>query len=101
LIDQNSAFSLFTLEIDSISIVCIQGDSITSVSTSTSLQHRRQISGFVNNHRSVPPITSTTPPRRSSTNEQQLMSATQRLSLTKPITMINHDNTTIQSPTKM
>jgi len=82
------------------SIVCITGDSPTSVSTSTSVQHRRQISGFVNNHRSVPPITSSTPPRRSSTSEQQLVSATHRLSLTKPTAMINNDNTSIQSPTK-
>lgn len=77
-----------------------QGDSPTSGSTSTSLQHRRQISGYINNHRTVPPITSATPPRRSSTSEQQLVSAIHRLSLTKPTTMINNDNTTVQSPTK-
>ncbi len=88
------------IKLNSLSIVFITGDSPTSVSTSTSLQHRRQISGYVNNHRSVPPITSTTPPRRSSTSEQQLISAIHRLSFSKPTTMINNDNTDVQSPTK-
>ncbi|CAF4812567.1 unnamed protein product, partial [Rotaria socialis] len=47
-------------------------------------QYRREISGFVNNHRPVPPITSSTPPRRSSTTtEQQLISVAQRPSLSK------------------
>jgi hypothetical protein len=82
------------------SIVCITEDSPTSVSTSASIQHRRQISGYVNNHRSVPSLTNATPPRRSSTSEQQLVSATHRLSLGNPITMINNDNIEIQSPTK-
>jgi hypothetical protein len=80
---------------------CFTGDSPTSVSTSISAQHRRQISGYVNNHRPVPAITSATPPRRSSTSEQQLTPAAQRLSLTKITAMINNDNTDVQSPTKM
>jgi hypothetical protein len=80
---------------------CFTGDSPTSVSTSTSAQQRRQISGYVNNHRPVPPIISATPPRRSSTSEQQLTSAVQRLSLTKVTAMINNDNRDVQSPTKM
>ncbi|CAF2740586.1 unnamed protein product [Rotaria sp. Silwood2] len=75
-------------------------DSVTSLSTSTSLQqHRHQISGFVNNHRLVPAVTSSIPPQKSSLNEQQLVSPTQRPSLGKPTTMINN-NTDIQSPTK-
>jgi hypothetical protein len=72
-----------------ISFILLPGDS-----TSTG-QHRRQISGFVNNHRPVPSITSSTPPRRSSTTEQQLISAIQRLSFSKPT--INND---MNSPTK-
>ena len=40
--------------------------------------HRRQISGFVNNHRPVPPMTSSTPPQRSSVTEQQLFEQNHR-----------------------
>ncbi|UJR13826.1 hypothetical protein I4U23_000837 [Adineta vaga] len=69
--------------------------------TSTNLQqNRRHISGAINSHRSVPPLTSHTPPRRSSNNEQQIFSATQRLNLGKPTTIMNNDHNNIQSPTK-
>ncbi|CAF4654823.1 unnamed protein product, partial [Rotaria socialis] len=61
-------------------------------------QYRREISGFVNNHRPVPPITSSTPPRRSSTTtEQQLISVAQRPSLSKQAPIINNDNGEISS----
>ncbi|CAF4085128.1 unnamed protein product, partial [Rotaria sordida] len=78
-------------------------DSATSLSTSTSLQqHRHQISGFVNNHRPIPAVTCSIPSRKSSTSEQQLVSTAQRLSLSKPTTIINNNNNNIdmQSPTK-
>jgi hypothetical protein len=45
-------------------------------------------------------MTSGSPPRRSSTNEQQFVPATHRLSLGKAVTMINNDNTDVQNPTK-
>ncbi|CAF1006169.1 unnamed protein product [Rotaria sp. Silwood1] len=76
-------------------------DSVTSLSTSASLQqHRHQISGFVNNHRPVPAVTASIPPQKSSTSEQQFISAAQRLSLSKPTAITNNNNTDIQSPTK-
>ncbi|CAF3306701.1 unnamed protein product [Rotaria socialis] len=80
-------------------------DSVTSLSISTSLpksqQHRQQISGFINNHRPVPSMTSSTPIRKSSTSEQQVASTTtHRSSVGKPTTLINHNNTDSQSPTK-
>ncbi|CAF4647576.1 unnamed protein product, partial [Rotaria magnacalcarata] len=64
-------------------------------------QYRREISGFVNNHRPVPPITSSTPPGRSSiTTEQQLISVAQRPSLSKQAPIINNENGEISSPNK-
>lgn len=76
------------------------GDSPTSASTSHSTQHRRQITGYVNNHRPVPPMTTATPPRRSSINEQPITSAAHRLSFTKKITAMNNEPIEIHSPTK-
>jgi hypothetical protein len=73
---------------------------ITGDSISTGQQHRREISGFVNNHRPVPPIASYTPPRRLSTTEQQLISVAQRLSLSKKTPLINNDNVEVNSPIK-
>ncbi|CAF2145170.1 unnamed protein product [Rotaria magnacalcarata] len=73
------------------------GDSITTGQQ----QYRREISGFVNNHRPVPPITSSTPPGRSSiTTEQQLISVAQRPSLSKQAPIINNENGEISSPNK-
>ena len=48
-------------------------------------QHRREISGYVNNHRPVPPVTSMAPPRRASASEVQ------RLSLNKENPTINDE----------
>jgi len=53
----------------------------------------------VNNHRSIPPITSASPPRRSSITEQQTMSIPpQSLNLTKSIPIHHNDNSDVQSP---
>ena len=82
-------------------LICtFSGDSPTSASTTNSTHHRRQITGYVNNHRPVPPMTTATPPRRSSINEQPVTSAAHRLSLSKKITTMNNETTEIQSPTK-
>lgn len=53
--------------------------------------YRREIIGYVNNHRPIPPLTSHTPPRKTSATEQQLISVAQRLSLSKQNPIINHD----------
>lgn len=66
----------------------ITGDSIAA----SQQQYRREISGFVNNHRPVPSASSNTPPRRSSTTDQQQVSVVQRPSLTKQNSIINKDN---------
>ncbi|CAF0775519.1 unnamed protein product, partial [Adineta ricciae] len=71
-----------------------------SPTTSNFQQNRRLISGAVNSHRSVQPLTSNTPPRRSSNSEQQILSAAQRLSLGKPTTIMNNEHADIQSPTR-
>ncbi|CAF3881392.1 unnamed protein product [Rotaria sp. Silwood2] len=76
--------------------VFVQRDSISPVQQ----QYRREISGFVNNHRPVPPITNSTPQRKSSTTDQQLISVAQRLSLTKQTSIINNDNADINSSNK-
>ncbi len=61
-------------------------------------QHRREISGYVNNHRTVPSMTSNTPPRRSSIPEQRIISVAKRFSLNKQNLMIN--NVDMNSPAK-
>ncbi|CAF0740537.1 unnamed protein product [Rotaria sp. Silwood1] len=76
--------------------VFVQRDSIST----NQQQYRREISGFVNNHRPVPSITNSTPPGRSSTTEQQLISVAQRLSLTKQPSIISNDNGDINSLNK-
>ncbi|CAF1041957.1 unnamed protein product [Adineta steineri] len=63
--------------------------------------NRRHISGTVNSHRSVPPLTSSTPPRRLSNTEQQILTATHRLNLGKQIKMIDNDSIDMESPTKI
>ncbi|UJR33380.1 hypothetical protein I4U23_020828 [Adineta vaga] len=67
------------------------GDSIV-----TNDQHRREISGFVNNHRPIPSQINQTPPRKSSNIEQQLISVAKRLSLHKQY----DENIEMNSPTK-
>ncbi|CAF0727311.1 unnamed protein product [Rotaria sordida] len=76
--------------------VFVQRDSISKGQQ----QYRREITGFVNNHRPVPPIINSTPPRKSSTTDQQLISVAQRLSLTKQPSIINNDNADINSSSK-
>ncbi|CAF1260894.1 unnamed protein product [Adineta steineri] len=80
--------------------VFVQRDSITKDHRQQQQQHRREISGFVNNHRPVPFIPNNTPPRRQSDTEQQLISVAQRLSLSKQASIINNDNVEINSPPK-
>ena len=46
-------------------------------------EHRREISGFISNHRPIPSQTNQVPVRKSSNIEQQLISVAQRLSLHK------------------
>jgi hypothetical protein len=63
--------------------------------------HRRQITGFINNHRSTPSMTSNVPFQRTSTSEQQLIALGHRFNhpTTAPIANAN-DESDLECPTR-
>jgi hypothetical protein len=78
---------------DFLAFACLVEDRPTSFSPPVDQQqaHRRQISGFVNNHRPVPTMTSSTPPQRSSVTEQHLLELNHRVNLHHAPSMLNEN----------